>query len=158
MKRLLTVFMWIFIGFQVLSAQQKGNLLSDKGYVGNVGASVSAGLGIGADLFTSHGYTFGNGLWLGGGTGLSFPSPYDLFLPLYSEAKYSFLVDKKVSPFLSAKVGLMTNFEDFLMIANPSVGLDLSRFSIFVTANLGLVSMRTYGLGVSWNFGNLSQY
>ena len=144
--------MWIFIGFQVLSAQQKGNLLSDMGYVGNVGASVSVGLGIGADLFTSHGYSFGNGLWLGGGTGLSFPSPYDLFLPLYSEAKYSFLVDKKVSPFLSAKVGLMTNFEDSLMILNPALGLDITRFSIFATANLGIVSMRTFGVGFCWHF------
>ena len=107
-----------------------GNALSDRGYVGNVSVSVSAGLGVGADLFTSHGYSLGNGLWIGCGSGLSFPSPYDIFLPLYSEAKYSFKVDQSVSPFLGAKVGVMTNFEDSLMILNPALGVDVIRFSI----------------------------
>lgn len=152
MKRLVSVILFIFIGCIVISAQGKNNLLSDRGYVGNVGLSVSAGYGVGADLFTSHGYSFGNGLWLGGGTGLSFPSPYDLFLPLYSEVKYSFLLDRSVSPFLSAKLGGMTNFEDSLMIVNPAFGVDIKRFTVFATMNLGLVSMRTFGLGFSWNF------
>ena len=129
-----------------------GNVLAEKGYAGNAGLSVSAGLGIGADLFTSHGYSFGNGLWIGGGTGLSFPSPYDLFLPLYSEIKYSFLADRRVSPFLSARVGGMTNFDECRMILNPAVGVDIKRFTVFATMNLGLVSMRTFGLGFCWNF------
>ena len=152
MKRLVSVILLIFIGCVVVSAQGKNNLLSDRGYVGNVGVSVSPGLGIGADIFTSHGYSFGNGLWLGGGTGLSFPSPYDLFLPIYSEAKYSFTVNRNVSPFLGAKVGMMTNFEDSLLILNPAFGADIKRFTVFATANLGLVSMRTYGVGFCWNF------
>lgn len=129
-----------------------GNVLAEKGYAGNAGLSVSAGLGIGADVFTSHGYSFGNGLWIGGGTGLSFPSPYDLFLPLYSEIKYSFLADRRVSPFLSARVGGMTNFDECRMILNPAVGVDIKRFTVFATMNLGLVSMRTFGLGFCWNF------
>lgn len=129
-----------------------GNVLAEKGYAGNAGLSVSAGLGIGADVFTSHGYSFGNGLWIGGGTGLSFPSPYDLFLPLYSEIKYSFLADRRVSPFLSARVGGMTNFEECRMILCPAFGVDISRFSVFATSNLGLVSMRTFGVGLCWYF------
>lgn len=152
MKRLVSIVLLIFIGYMSVSAQGKGNLLSGRGYVGNVGVSVSPGFGVGADMFTSHGYSFGNGLWLGGGTGLAFPSPYDLFLPLYSEAKYSFIVDRKISPFLGAKVGVMTNFEDSLMILNPAFGLDINRFSIFAAVNLGLVSMRTYAIGFYWNF------
>ena len=129
-----------------------GNVLAEKGYAGNAGLSVSAGLGIGADVFTSHGYSFGNGLWIGGGTGLSFPSPYDLFLPLYSEIKYSFLADRRVSPFLSARVGGMTNFDECRMILCPAFGVDISRFSVFATSNLGLVSMRTFGVGLCWYF------
>ena len=152
MKRLVSVILFIFIGCIVISAQGKNNLLSDRGYVGNVGLSVSAGYGVGADLFTSHGYCFGNGLWVGGGTGLSFPSPYDLFLPLYSEVKYSFLADRLASPFLSARVGVMTNFDECRMILNPAVGVDIKRFTVFATMNLGLVSMRTFGLGFCWNF------
>ena len=152
MKRLVSVILFIFIGCIVISAQGKNNLLSDRGYVGNVGLSVSAGYGVGADLFTSHGYSFGNGLWVGGGTGLAFPSPYDLFLPLYSEVKYSFMADRLASPFLSARVGAMTNFDECRMILNPAVGVDIKRFTVFATMNLGLVSMRTFGLGFCWNF------
>ena len=154
-KRIITIVLCAI--FSVVSAfagttKGRGTALMQKGYVGNVGISVSGGLGVGADLFTSHGYSFGNGLWVGGGTGLSFPSPYDLFLPLYSEIKYSFLADRRVSPFLSARVGGMTNFEECRMILCPAFGVDISRFSVFATSNLGLVSMRTFGVGLCWYF------
>lgn len=155
MKRILTILVCaIFSGMTLASGASKGsgNVLAEKGYAANVGVSVFGGLGIGADLFTSHGYSFGNGFWLGGGTGLSFPSPYDFFLPLYSEVKYSFNVDRNISPFLGAKVGVMTNFEESLMILNPALGVDVNRFSIFATANLGLVSMRTFGVGICWYY------
>ena len=152
MKRLVSVILFIFIGCMSVSAQGKNNLLSDRGYVGNVGLSVSAGYGVGADLFTSHGYSFGNGLWVGGGTGLSFPSPYDLFLPLYSEIKYSFLADRRVSPFLSARVGGMTNFEDSVMILAPEIGVDIGRVSIFLSADFKAVGAIRYSIGVCWNY------
>lgn len=154
-KRIITIVLCaIFSMVSAFTGTAKGRstALVEKGYVGNVGVSVSAGLGIGADLFTSHGYSFGNGLWVGGGTGLSFPSPYDLFLPLYSEVKYSFLADRLASPFLSARVGAMTNFDECRMILNPAIGVDIKRFTVFATMNLGLVSMRTFGLGFCWNF------
>lgn len=154
-KRLISLLfcaIFPFVSAFAGTSKDRCNLLSDRGYVGNVGVSVSAGFGVGADLFTSHGYSFGNGLWIGGGTGLAFPSPYDLFFPLYSEAKYSFNINRKISPFLGAKVGVMTNFEDSLMILNPVFGFDINRFSIFASSNLGLVSMRTYAIGFYWNF------
>ena len=135
-----------------ISAQNNRNILSERGYVGNVGLSVTPFLGIGADLFTSHGYSFGNGVWIGGGTGLSMISPYDPFLPLFAELKYSFIPEVKVSPFLSAKAGLMTNFEDMVMILNPALGIDISRFSIFASANLLAVGAITYSIGFYWNF------
>lgn len=155
MKRSLVLFiatLLVIVFAESASANGKGNALSEKGYVGNVGMSVSASMGIGADIFTSHGYSFGNGLWMGGGTGLAFPSAYDVFLPLYTEVKYSFMTDAKASPFLGAKVGFMTNFDDTLTILNPAFGVDLDRFSIFASVGLGLVSMRTYSLGFYWNF------
>ena len=155
MKRSLVLFiatLLIIVFADSAFANGKGNALSEKGYVGNVGMSVSASIGIGADIFTSHGYSFGNGLWMGGGTGLAFPSAYDVFLPLYTEVKYSFMTDAKASPFLGAKVGFMTNFDDTLTILNPAFGVDLDRFSIFASVGLGLVSMRTYNLGFYWNF------
>ena len=134
------------------TSEGRGTALMEKGYAGNVGVSVSGGLGVGADLFTSHGYCFGNGLWVGGGTGLSFPSPYDLFLPLYSEIKYSFLADRSVSPFLSARVGGMTNFEDSVMILAPEIGADIGRVSIFLSADSKAVGAIRYSIGVCWNY------
>ena len=154
-KRLISIVLCAI--FSMVSAfagtsEGRGTALMEKGYAGNVGVSVSGGLGVGADLFTSHGYSFGNGLWIGGGTGLSFPSPYDLFLPLYTEVKYSFLADRRVSPFLSARVGGMTNFEDSVMILAPEIGADIGRVSIFLSADLEAVGAIRYSIGVCWNY------
>lgn len=46
------------------------NRLSKSGYAGKIGLSVTP-TGPGVDITTSHGYSFGNGLWIGGGAGVS---------------------------------------------------------------------------------------
>ena len=135
-----------------VSAQNNRNALLEKGYVGNVGVSVTPGISIGSDIFTSHGYSFGNGLWTGGGTGFSMISPYDPFLPLFAELKYTFIPKVKVSPFISTKAGLMTNFEDIVTMFNPAFGIDIFRFSVFASVNFMDIGARTYSLGFYWNF------
>ena len=135
-----------------VSAQNNRNALLERGYVGNVGFSVTPFLGIGADLFSSHGYCFGKGLWLGGGTGFSMLSPYDPFLPVFAEFKYTLITRSMVSPFVSAKAGFMTNFEDTVKIFNPALGIDIDRFSVFASVNLLATGARTYSIGFYWNF------
>ena len=53
-----------------------GNKLANDGYVGNVAVSVTPQIGFGVDITTSHGYSFGNGLWMGGGAGVSIAGGY----------------------------------------------------------------------------------
>jgi hypothetical protein len=150
---LVSVILAVVTAFAVdVSAQNNRNALLEKGYVGNVGFSVTPVLSIGVDIFTSHGYSFGNGLWVGGGTGFSMINPYDPFLPLFTELKYTFIPKARFSPFLDAKAGFMTNFEDTVMMFNPTIGIDISRFSVFASANLMTIGARTYSIGFYWNF------
>ena len=90
MKRLIFLLLIALVPLEI-SAQSR---LSDKGYVGDVSLSASfdSQIGAGVDLLTSHGYSFGNGLWLGGGTGVYMADKSDgMMLPIYTEARYSFL-------------------------------------------------------------------
>ena len=88
---------------------------------------------------------------MGGGIGLSLPSA-GTFMQLYTGAKYTFMPEDKVSPFLSGKIGIMTTFEDNIAMFNPAFGVDLSKFSIYSSVNFWLLGYRTYSVGFYWNF------
>ena len=135
-----------------VSAEEKGNALAEKGYVGNVGMSVTPCLGLGADITTSHGYSFGNGLWMGGGLGISFTSDYGIFVPVFTEVKYTFMKNDKVSPFLECRLGCMTDLDKTFMTCTPGFGVDINRFSIFTSASLWTGGMKTFNIGFNWNF------
>ncbi len=129
-----------------------GNPLAKQGYVGNVSVSVTPVLGVGVDVLTSHGYSFGNGLWMGGGAGVSFAGVYDgIFIPVFTEAKYTFMRERKASPFLDCRFGIMTDVEDTYLQVSPSAGVDINRFSIYAVYNIWS-AVRTYGLGFAFNF------
>lgn len=128
--------------FASASYAQDGHrfLYGEPGYAGNISFAIGKDFIQGAtvDLLTSHGYSFGNGLYLGMGTGLSviidgdgvFPA-----IPIFADMKYSFL-DRKVSPYVALKAGVsMDTGYDYLPIClylAPSVGIDIGRFSISV--------------------------
>lgn len=136
-----------------VSAEEKGNALAEKGYVGNVGMSITPCLGWGADISTSHGYSFGNGLWMGGGLGVSFASEYDGFMmPFFTEVKHTFMRNDEASPFVDCKLGCMTNFDAACLTFTPSFGVDIGRFSVFAQANILEIGVRIYGIGFCWNF------
>lgn len=90
-------------------------------------------------ISTSHGYSFGNGLYVGGGIGLYvMPEPVEMHgskiryqVPIFAEIKYSF-VNWLVSPFVDLKAG---GFYDYTLggtgyVIRPSIGVDIWRFSI----------------------------
>lgn len=90
-------------------------------------------------ITTSHGFSFGNGLYVGGGAGFSaeFLPDYDAkptyLVPVFADLKYSFL-NKLASPFVNFRTGgyadvTNTGIRYFL---NPSVGVDIKRFAIKV--------------------------
>ena len=134
------------------AAQDKGNALTQKGYVGNVGLSITPCMGLGADVTTAHGYSFGNGLWMGGGVAICFFSDIDgTWMPVYTGVKYTFMKDEKISPFLDCRLGCMTNLDDTFLMFNPGFGVDIDRFSIFGSAGLW-GDIKVFNIGFYFNF------
>lgn len=136
-----------------------GNRLTKIGYVGNVSVTASA-QGPGCDVTTSHGYSFGNGLWVGGGAGFSFSDYYNcIYLPMFAEVKYTFTPEKKVSPFVDCKFGYMTDIDYMFGFVSPAVGFDINRFSVFASYNVLSnhksnirSNIKTVNFGFAFNF------
>lgn len=150
MKRLLLI---IAVLIPVM-AFSKGNPLADKGYMGNVSVEVTPdpSLVIGCNFTTSHGYSFGDGLWMGGGTGVFTGAEYDgIWLPFTAEVKYSFINSyEKCSPFMGCKAGYVTNIESTFSFISLTGGIDINSMSVFVSYESWAV--KTINLGVSYNF------
>lgn len=127
--------------------------LDEKGYVGNVGLSLSSGAmySIGGSLTTSHGYSFGNGLWMGGGLSLLWPFDEAPVVPVFAEAKYAFDLGK-VNPFAACKIGVgIGGGEQPLGYVSPSFGVDYGRWSFFASYDaMDVVKFASFGF--AWNF------
>lgn len=126
------------------------NPLSDKGYAGNVGLSITPQMGFGAEISTSHGYSFGNGLWMGGGIGIIAASNLDgAMLPVFAEAKYTFFKDEKASPFIDCSLGYITDLDDVYTLFSPAAGVDINGFSVFVKY---WSTFKSVSIGFRYNF------
>lgn len=121
-----------------MAQEQNANRHFDKGYTADITLSATTN-----NIFhfnTSHGYNFGGGFYLGGGAG--FGAEWSAegvngdpnYVPsLFVDARWSML-NCKVSPFVDVKA---TQYIDLTAGATnygvtPSVGLDISRFSLGV--------------------------
>ena len=109
-------------------------------------------------ITSSHGFSFGNGLYVGGGAGFgaeltknaaarvsndlidpeytytpdsSWNASY--FVPVFADIKYSF-TKTLATPFVSMKGGAIADIthKGIRTFANPAVGLDIARFSLKV--------------------------
>ena len=111
-------------------------------------------------ITSSHGFSFGNGLYVGGGAGFgaelskntaamanvadevidpeysytpqsNWNASY--FVPVFADIKYSF-TKTQVAPFVSMKGGAIADITNkgIRTFANPAVGLDIARFSLMV--------------------------
>ena len=93
-------------------------------------------------ITSSHGFSFGNGLYVGGGAGFgaklikqaktpesSWNESY--FVPVFADFKYSFM-KTLVSPFVSLRGGAIADITNLGVrtFASPAVGLDIARFSL----------------------------
>ena len=93
-------------------------------------------------ITSSHGFSFGNGLYVGGGAGFgaelsknsmtpqsNWNASY--FVPVFADIKYSF-TKTHVAPFVSMKGGAIADITNkgLRTFANPAVGLDIARFSL----------------------------
>jgi hypothetical protein len=111
-------------------------------------------------ITSSHGFSFGNGLYVGGGSGFgaelskntaaaasvadevidpeysytqesNWNASY--FVPVFADIKYSF-TKAQVAPFVSMKGGAIADITNkgIRTFANPAIGLDIARFSLKV--------------------------
>ena len=95
-------------------------------------------------ITSSHGFSFGNGLYVGGGAGFgaeltkntvtpesNWNASY--FVPVFADIKYSF-TKTLASPFVSLKGGAVADITNkgIRTFASPAVGLDIARFSLKV--------------------------
>ena len=95
-------------------------------------------------ITSSHGFSFGNGLYVGGGAGFgaeltkkaktpesNWNASY--FVPVFADIKYSF-TKTLTAPFVSMKGGAIADITNrgIRTFANPAAGLDIARFSMKV--------------------------
>lgn len=86
---------------------------------------------------TSHGYAFGNGLYVGGGAGFSaeyvpdLKSDATMMTPVFADIKFSFL-NCLASPVLSLRAGSYIDVTNIGLRAfvNPAIGVNIGRFTI----------------------------
>ena len=123
-------------------------------------------------ITSSHGFSFGNGLYVGGGTGFgaeltkqtetpesSWDASY--FVPVFADIKYSF-TKTLASPFVSFRGGAIADITNLGVrtFASPAVGLDIARFSLKVGyeyqlgfwGHLDGKHMHNVKLGVAYTF------
>ena len=95
-------------------------------------------------ITSSHGFSFGNGLYVGGGAGFGAELTKETetpesnwnasyFVPVFADIKYSFS-KTLAAPFVSLKGGAIADITNkgIRTFANPAVGLDIARFSLKV--------------------------
>lgn len=137
MRKFLTVIAASLMTAISLSAKGEGkNLYYEKGYLGNVAVGGTVGLsndfGSRTTLLTSHGYSFGNGAFVGLGTGVMMDFAGNCTIPLFTNFKYSF-INNTVSPFIDYKMGgSIYDLSSVNLFVSPSVGVDVGRFSFSI--------------------------
>lgn len=149
-----------------ISAAQAKNPMYLKGYKGDVQIGyVFEGKEPTYTLTTGHGHCFGNGLYLGGGTGL-FLNTIDygdgerFMIPVFAEIRYSFL-NRKASPFIDFKGGMLGDLtmKGIGYVLNPMIGVDIGPVSIGIGAQYmkcvyGNIALGNAGIhiGLSYHF------
>lgn len=124
-----------------LSAQDAVKPASSLQYMRGYRANVELSCGIAQQwgISTSHGFSFGNGLYVGGGTGFAaefvpdYKSKPSFLVPVFADIKFDF-IDKAVTPFVGFRAGELIDLTDSegRWFISPCAGVDISRFSISV--------------------------
>jgi len=136
MKKFLLLILTVFAAMTV-SAQ--GSRAFEKGYRGNVslGGNISVTRGWinnSVELTTSHGYGFGDGMYVGGGVGLNVSFNDYAGIPVFFDVKYNIL-DWKLSPYVDYRMGMEVMIVDdlgYAFIASPGIGFDYRKMSFRV--------------------------
>ena len=146
------------------------NVGYDRGYRADIELSWTAKSVWG--IASSHGFSYGNGLYVGGGAGFgaeltkqadNLESNWNAsyFVPVFADIKYSFMKTQS-SPFVSLRGGAIADITNLGVrtFASPAVGLDIARFSLKVGyeyqlgfwGHLDGKHMHNVKLGVAYTF------
>lgn len=170
MKRFI-VFLVASLMPALIFAQDRGTGMYTKGYRADIqlGTVLSTTYDVSQPeyyLTTSQGYCFGNGLYIGGVTGLSLDTftvngkKNRIMIPVAAEIKYSF-INRLASPFIGVAAGGIFDCtaKGAGFMVRPAVGVDIWRFSISVGASYRKCSYTdgSFGntgiyMGLSYNF------
>ena len=123
--------------FPALCCFAGNNLYYSKGYRASISAGWPPTDGERVELTTAHGYSFGNGLFVGGGLGVDYGfycvngKNHSVFIPIFANIKYSFL-NRTVSPFVDLRGGALIDYSSSGAgySVMPSIGADVWRFSV----------------------------
>lgn len=135
MKKLVLV---LCVALITMSVAAQESFSYRKGYRGDVslGGSVGVTKDVRNDAFslsTTHGYSFGDGVFVGAGVGVNILTTDQVTIPVYVVGKYTFL-DNNITPFVDCRVGaeaVVYNLDKGrAFMVSPAVGVDLGRFSI----------------------------
>ncbi len=138
MNKILTIFIALVASVAIMSAQEVSSAkMYDRGYRADI--ELSAAIANQYAISTSQGFSFGNGLYIGGGLGFAaelkpeYSSNAVFLVPIFADLKYSFL-NQKCTPFVGLRAGEIIDItkNGLRVFANPSVGVDIARFSIKV--------------------------
>lgn len=149
----------ILLSAAMVSAQNSHAF--EKGYRGNVSLTGNIGVSRGftnnaVELTTSHGYSFGDGMYMGGGIGLNVGMSDYMAFPVYFDMKYNIL-DWKLSPYVDCRAGFVVwgDAEGLSFMASPGIGFDYRKMSFRVgyKCDAGYAfKLHTISIGVSFNF------
>ena len=133
MKKLVLV---LCVALITMSVAAQESFSYRKGYRGDVslGGSVGVTKGVRNDALsfsTIHGYSFGDGVFVGAGVGVNVLTTDQVTIPVYVVGKYTFL-DNNITPFVDCRVGaeaVVYNLDKGrAFMVSPAVGVDLGRF------------------------------
>ena len=139
-----------------------------RGYVAEVELGVTVKAPMAYTFSSTHGYSFGNGLMVGGGIGLNVENwhyyykeayNYDhtFTVPVYFATKYSFL-NRKVSPFVALKGGFVVDLADMAVghFFRPAVGVDWKDLSLSINCDWNMIVYASHDAAFGHNFTTLS--
>ena len=126
--------MCLLLTVSIAGFSQTGNPMYEKGYSGNISFVAAQGYRFKAMLLTSHGYRFGNGCFIGIGTGFTSDFTKTMELPLFMDIRYSFLKNSDTSPFLGLKTGYVLEMGFFRngFIASPEIGFGIGKMTVSI--------------------------
>lgn len=160
MKKTIIVLTAMLVMTGIVSAQdaETANRMFRRGYRADI--QLEANTYQQSFISTSHGYSFGNGFYIGGGAafGVEFQPDFEAdpfyLSSLFVDGKYT-LTQWRVAPFVALRTGSVITIEDNpagRFFINPAVGVDWGHISLRVGYEYQTTAKSVATFGIGFNF------